>query len=247
MSPAQKESNCMAEMSRDQVIARIEHLNSKRCDLITNYRCGSAIEEMEPADDGDWLRYEDVGPILDACLTLLRQQQEQQKEQDHSAALLPADPSAAVQAEALPTCCGEVHPDYENLRCILPRGHAEAHKTFRAEEGMPFIETFWDADEDDDDDVITRAFVAGFNAPKEIDHALARTLLSAVKALAAKGYRHLDDDEESKAMKVLSALAGVTGCYPEIDKLYAQIGSDTQATKEPAFTTRRSAAQKITP
>jgi hypothetical protein len=85
MSPAQKESNCMAEMSRDQVIARIEHLNSKRCDLITNYRCGSAIEEMEPADDGDWLRYEDVGPILDACLTLLRQQQEPQKPQplDH--------------------------------------------------------------------------------------------------------------------------------------------------------------------
>jgi hypothetical protein len=75
-----------------------------------------------------------------------------------------------------------------------------------------------------------------------IDHALARTLLSAVKALAAKGYRHLDDDEESKAMKVLSALAGVTGCYPEIDKLYAQIGSGTQATKEQAVPTHRSAA-----
>jgi len=32
----------------------------KRYDLITNYRCGSAIEEMERADDGDWVRYEDV-------------------------------------------------------------------------------------------------------------------------------------------------------------------------------------------
>ena len=32
----------------------------KRYDLITNYRCGSAIEEMEPSDDGEWVRYEDV-------------------------------------------------------------------------------------------------------------------------------------------------------------------------------------------
>lgn len=48
-------------------------------------------------------------------------------------------------------------------------------------------------------------------------------LLTAVKTLAAKGYRHLDADEESKAMKVLSALAGIPGCYPEIDALYAEI------------------------
>lgn len=32
----------------------------RRYDLITNYRCGSSIEEMEPADEGDWVRYEDV-------------------------------------------------------------------------------------------------------------------------------------------------------------------------------------------
>lgn len=44
--------------------------------------------------------------------------------------------------------CGEVHPDYENLRCILPVGHVERHKTYRADEGVPFIsiETRWDID-----------------------------------------------------------------------------------------------------
>ena len=35
----------------------------KRYDLVTNYRCGSAIEEMERNDeDGEWVRYEDVSP-----------------------------------------------------------------------------------------------------------------------------------------------------------------------------------------
>jgi hypothetical protein len=32
----------------------------QRYDLITNYRCGSSIEEMEESDDGVWVRYEDV-------------------------------------------------------------------------------------------------------------------------------------------------------------------------------------------
>lgn len=32
----------------------------KRYDLITNYRAGSSIEEMEPSDDGEWVRYEEV-------------------------------------------------------------------------------------------------------------------------------------------------------------------------------------------
>lgn len=36
----------------------------KRYDLITNYRCGLAIEEMEPADDGEWVRWEDVQAAL---------------------------------------------------------------------------------------------------------------------------------------------------------------------------------------
>jgi len=31
-----------------------------RFDLVTNYRAGSSIEEMERADDGEWVRYEDV-------------------------------------------------------------------------------------------------------------------------------------------------------------------------------------------
>lgn len=33
---------------------------SKRYDLVTNYRCGSSIEEMEPADDGEWVRWDDL-------------------------------------------------------------------------------------------------------------------------------------------------------------------------------------------
>jgi len=39
-----------------------------RYDLITNYRAGASIEEMEPSDDGEWVRYEDV----EADLTRLR-------------------------------------------------------------------------------------------------------------------------------------------------------------------------------
>jgi hypothetical protein len=67
---------------------------------------------------------------------------------------------------------------------------------------------------------------------------------TAVKALASKGYRHLDADEDTKAMKVLSALAGVPGCYPEIDALYAQIVSGNQSAEaERAASTSRSGAQ----
>ena len=35
---------------------------------MTNYRCGSTIEEMERADDGEWVRYEDVERVLAAWL-----------------------------------------------------------------------------------------------------------------------------------------------------------------------------------
>jgi hypothetical protein len=38
----------------------------QRYDLVTNYRCGSSIEEMEHADDGEWIRYEDVEAQLAA-------------------------------------------------------------------------------------------------------------------------------------------------------------------------------------
>ncbi len=33
-----------------------------RYDLVTNYRCGDAIEEMEQSNNGEWVRYEDVFP-----------------------------------------------------------------------------------------------------------------------------------------------------------------------------------------
>jgi hypothetical protein len=46
----------------DGLRARIEAL--KRYDLNTNYRCGDSIDEMERADDGDWVRVEDVLALL---------------------------------------------------------------------------------------------------------------------------------------------------------------------------------------
>ena len=36
----------------------------QRYDLVTNHRCGSSIEEMERADNGEWIRYEDVAARL---------------------------------------------------------------------------------------------------------------------------------------------------------------------------------------
>lgn len=32
----------------------------QRYDLVTNYRCGQSVEELEKADDGEWVRWEDV-------------------------------------------------------------------------------------------------------------------------------------------------------------------------------------------
>lgn len=40
----------------------------KRYDLVTNYRCGGAVEELEPAEDGEWVRYEDVAGRREAPL-----------------------------------------------------------------------------------------------------------------------------------------------------------------------------------
>ena len=48
----------------------------KRYDLITNYRCGSSIEEMELADDGEWVRWESV----EAELSALRAEQTRLRE-----------------------------------------------------------------------------------------------------------------------------------------------------------------------
>lgn len=40
--------------------------SSKRYDLVTNYRAGSSIEEMERSDDGEWIRWEDVASAIAA-------------------------------------------------------------------------------------------------------------------------------------------------------------------------------------
>jgi hypothetical protein len=90
-------------LSVDQVIARIEQLPGKRYDLLPTTRCGQTFDEMEQHDDGDWIRYEDVGPIVNACLILLRQQQEpQQNEIDRLKEFARAD------ATTIHRLCGEV-------------------------------------------------------------------------------------------------------------------------------------------
>lgn len=47
-------------MPPDARPASQEKESMRRYDLNTNYRCGSTIEEMERADDGEWVRYEAV-------------------------------------------------------------------------------------------------------------------------------------------------------------------------------------------
>ena len=42
----------------------VPEMTTKRYDLITNHRCGSSIEEMEPSDDGEWIRYDTVADVL---------------------------------------------------------------------------------------------------------------------------------------------------------------------------------------
>ena len=36
----------------------------RRYDLVTNYRCGGCIDEMERSEDGEWVRFEDVEKVL---------------------------------------------------------------------------------------------------------------------------------------------------------------------------------------
>lgn len=44
-------------------MGQIDRSQPKRYDLVTNYRCGSSIEEMEPADEGEWVRWEEVAEV----------------------------------------------------------------------------------------------------------------------------------------------------------------------------------------
>ena len=37
----------------------------QRYDLVTSYRCGSAIEEMEKSEDGEWVRWESLLAVHD--------------------------------------------------------------------------------------------------------------------------------------------------------------------------------------
>jgi hypothetical protein len=36
----------------------------RRYDMVTNYRCGESIDELERADEGEWVRWEDVAAAL---------------------------------------------------------------------------------------------------------------------------------------------------------------------------------------
>lgn len=46
--------------------ARIQSLLAKvpRYDLVPNYRCGGVIDEMERADDGEWIRVADLESLV---------------------------------------------------------------------------------------------------------------------------------------------------------------------------------------
>ena len=51
--------------TRQQIQSAIEQ--SKRYDKVTNYRCGESIDELEPADDGEWMRVETVVAAIRAA------------------------------------------------------------------------------------------------------------------------------------------------------------------------------------
>ncbi len=36
----------------------------QRYDLVTSYRCGTSVDEMTRADEGEWVRWEDVDASL---------------------------------------------------------------------------------------------------------------------------------------------------------------------------------------
>jgi hypothetical protein len=40
----------------------------ERWDLVTNYRCGGSIEELEVSEEGDLVRFEDVRDMLHASV-----------------------------------------------------------------------------------------------------------------------------------------------------------------------------------
>jgi hypothetical protein len=44
----------------------------KRYDMVMNYRCGQSVEELERADDGEWIRYEDIEPLAHAATLLAK-------------------------------------------------------------------------------------------------------------------------------------------------------------------------------
>lgn len=48
-----------------RIVERLEAEKPKRYDLVTNYRCGSSIEELEPAEDGEWVRWETLLEVHD--------------------------------------------------------------------------------------------------------------------------------------------------------------------------------------
>jgi hypothetical protein len=50
----------------------------KRYDMVTNYRCGQSVDELEPSDDGEWVRFEDIDPSvpLSAIRALVQQWRE---------------------------------------------------------------------------------------------------------------------------------------------------------------------------
>jgi hypothetical protein len=70
----------------------------QRYDLVTNYRCGSSIEEMERSDDGEWMRWEDVAALL-ACPQEDRPQENQSRGAEQT--VIPPERATAMETPGM--------------------------------------------------------------------------------------------------------------------------------------------------
>ena len=103
----------------------------KRYDLVTNYRCGASIEEMEPADDGEWVRFEDIpaSPLSEIERRLLEALKDKWRDQANALKSGPSrgatrDYEDALAADEIMVCVNELD--------ALLKAHAEAPQMEKA-------------------------------------------------------------------------------------------------------------------
>lgn len=115
-----------------------------RYDLMTNYRCGTSIEEMERADDGEWVRWEEV----EKALAQTRQQHAERERQlreagDESAVLLSRANDALSASESREAA---LRAELEQVIDMHRSELAELHASYQSSErraitAEAFIET----------------------------------------------------------------------------------------------------------